>query len=222
MSLSHTQYGEATAPNTKALRFAHQVLQAAQVLDPEVEQALFVAFRDVQRSLFVPEHLSVRAFENVPLPSIDGLREPRPSLVARVLGLVGPFRYQRILEIGVGSGYRCALLSALGAQVFALESSRALSQRVRKRLDQMDYSDVILRATPALTGFEHDAPFDAVLCWQPLVEPPLEVLEQLDVSSGSAVFFLISGDRIRLSLVERTPNGFERFTFEDCTEDFGK
>ena len=46
---------------------------------------------------------------------------------------------QKVLEIGTGSGYQCAMLCALGAKVFSIERHRALYLRTRDRLEKLAY-----------------------------------------------------------------------------------
>ncbi len=71
------------------------------------------AFRNIDRSDFVPAGMQMYRYEDIPLPIGGGQTISQPSTVAFMLELLDVHAGQEILDIGCGSGYTTALLSYL-------------------------------------------------------------------------------------------------------------
>ncbi|MCC6441489.1 MAG: protein-L-isoaspartate O-methyltransferase, partial [Rhodanobacteraceae bacterium] len=83
------------------------------------DQRVLGVLRQLPRHLFIDEALATRAYEDTALPIGQGQTISQPYVVARMTELLienGVPR--RVLEIGTGSGYQCAVLSSLVEQVF--------------------------------------------------------------------------------------------------------
>ena len=101
------------SPRTRARMVAR--LQGEGIADERV----LAAMAQLPRHLFVAEALSSRAYEPVSLPIGFGQTISQPLVVARMLEvLLQEASPHRVLEIGTGSGYHCALLTMLGMEVF--------------------------------------------------------------------------------------------------------
>src|SRR3990172_3066390 len=79
------------------------------------------AMRSVPRHEFVSGHLSHLAYRDCPLPIGEQQSISQPFIVALMTQLVRLGGYERVLEIGTGSGYHTAVLSAASGMVFSLE-----------------------------------------------------------------------------------------------------
>ena len=97
-------------------RFAERVVSTAGVLDETTAAILIAAFAAVARDKFVESSEGI-ALEDRALPIGYGQVTSTPSLIARMLGLVGLRPGMRVLEVGCGSGYCSAVMAAAGAQV---------------------------------------------------------------------------------------------------------
>jgi len=82
---------------------------------------LIEAFRAVDRKYFVPGEMEKYAYSDEPLPIGKNQTISQPWTVAFMLELLEPKHEENILEIGYGSGWQTALLSHIGANVYAIE-----------------------------------------------------------------------------------------------------
>ena len=122
------------------------------------------AFRRVPRHLFVDQAVADTAYQDVTLPLGYQQTLSQPSVVARMLELLRAGQsMQRVLEVGAGSGFQTALLSHLSEQVFAIERIAPLATDARKRMDQLEIENVVIRHGDGLLGWSEFAPFDGIV-----------------------------------------------------------
>jgi protein-L-isoaspartate(D-aspartate) O-methyltransferase len=169
--------------------------------------AVLKAFAETPRHLFVPEALRHRAYDDAPLPIGAGQTISRPLVQARYLEALRIGSADRVLEIGTGSGYETALLSALAGQVFTVERVRALAEHARGVLREAGATNVSILVGDGTLGWSAFAPFQAILvaAGGPQIPPPL--LEQL---APGGRLLLPLGERSgaqQLTLVERSADG---------------
>jgi protein-L-isoaspartate(D-aspartate) O-methyltransferase len=71
------------------------------------------AFLAVPRDLFVPGHMKSFAYADTPLDIGEGQTISAPHMVALMCEALELKKGQKILEIGTGSGYHAAIVSAI-------------------------------------------------------------------------------------------------------------
>ena len=89
--------------------------------------------KSVPRHLFVPQEYRSSAYEDGPLPIGFQQTISQPYIVAYMTQLLDLTGGERVLEVGTGSGYQAAILSALVAEVHTIELIPALADRAEKR-----------------------------------------------------------------------------------------
>lgn len=143
------------------------------------DRRVLEAFETVPRHLFVPEEYRHLAYEDGPLPIGFGQTISQPFIVAYMTQLLDLTGKERVLEVGTGSGYQAAILSALTAEVHTIELIPALAERARATLAQIGVTNVSIHIGDGSLGWEAAAPYDAILVTAagPRVPPPL--LKQL-------------------------------------------
>jgi protein-L-isoaspartate(D-aspartate) O-methyltransferase len=164
--------------------------------------AVLRAVGTVPRHLFVPESVRHRAYEDAALPIGSGQTISQPWVQARYLELLGLRGKERVLEIGVGSGYQTALLALLCDGVFGVERIPALAQGARDALESAGIRNVTVLVGDGTLGWRPFAPYDAILVAAASPEVPAPLVEQL-APGGRMVIPL--GDRAAqtLTLVQR-------------------
>ncbi|MGI5836083.1 MAG: protein-L-isoaspartate(D-aspartate) O-methyltransferase [Chloroflexota bacterium] len=137
------------------------------------------AMSNVPRDLFVlPEH-NAHAWQNIPLPIGEGQTISQPlvvGLMTQALGLQGA---EKVLEIGTGSGYQCAILALLSRRVISIERLENLATLARARLAQLGYGNAQVVVGDGTQGYPEEAPFDAVIVTAATQQVPKALLEQL-------------------------------------------
>lgn len=113
------------------------------------------------------------------LPNSRGIPVPvssstKPCLMLRMLEALEVADGMRVLEIGTGSGYNAALLSArLGAeQVFSVDLRPELVELARERLGRLGYRPTLI-ARDGAEGLAEHAPYDRIIvtCGMPSIPP---------------------------------------------------
>ena len=103
---------------------------------------LLDAIFDVPRELFVPEQMSNLAYKNKELAITEDLILPSPHIMSLMLEAAEISIYQKVLEIGTGSGYVTAILSRLCKDVYSVEENESLAAATSWKLDRMGYKNV--------------------------------------------------------------------------------
>lgn len=167
---------------------------------------LLAAMREVPRHCFVPEALQHHAYDDMPLPVEAGQTISQPYIVAVMIeaAAIGPD--DRVLEVGVGSGYAAAIMSRLAAQVCALDRHAELADLARARMARLGYGNVSVRAGDGTEGWPDEAPFDAILVAAAGPDVPAPLLEQLAIG-GRLVMPVGGASEQRLVRMVRTDEG---------------
>lgn len=203
--MNSTASNERRDPNNRAAeQFAGEILAAAAVVDERAYEALMLAFAAVPRQEFFDSVYHYRIFQDAALPEGYSRAGVKPSTMARVLGLIGISKGVRVLELLPGAGYGSAVMSAAGASVFAVETVAPLAQSARKTLDRTGYQNVLVRTGDPLRGWAEHSPYDSIVCWVPLREPPKFALAQLVAEGGRAVVPILLASEPHIMLFEQS------------------
>jgi len=186
----------------------------AGILDEDVEQRVLESFSAVPRHHFIEPMYLHHAVKDVDLPIEEGQWLTRPSTLIRMLGLINIDRRMRVLELGFGSGYLCAVMSAAGAQVFGVDTIGTLAQSSRKVLDALKHHGVIVRRGEGRKGWADAAPFDGIVVSYPVLLESELPLSQL-AEGGALVAPFVSNGITRLMVWNRTGDTFRRVMFEE-------
>lgn len=137
--------------------------------------------RAMPRHLFIDEALSSRAYEDTALPIGHGQTISQPLIVARMSAalIAGDAPPRRVLEIGTGSGYQCAVLAGLVEQVYTVERIEDLLRKARKCFRKLGFQNIRSKHDDGKLGWAEHGPFDAIILTAAglALEPAL--LEQL-------------------------------------------
>lgn len=120
------------------------------------------AMMAVPRQLFFPKDFEQFVYRDAAFPIGHGQTISQPYTVAFQTQLLEVKKGDKILEIGTGSGYQAAVLSAMGARVFTVEVVKSLLQESSKVLKNID-SEIKVYHGDGTLGLENEAPFDGIL-----------------------------------------------------------
>jgi protein-L-isoaspartate(D-aspartate) O-methyltransferase len=144
------------------------------------DDSVLNAFDNVERHLFVESFLWPHAYEDIALQIHCDQTISQPYTVAFQSQLLQVRKGDKILEIGTGSGFQAAILSAMGAKVYSIERQYDLYRRTKKLLENIDYK-IITIFGDGFEGLEKYAPYDKMIvtCGAPNV--PVTLLNQLKI-----------------------------------------
>ncbi|MEM9045463.1 MAG: protein-L-isoaspartate(D-aspartate) O-methyltransferase [Pseudomonadota bacterium] len=173
------------------------------------DRAVLDAMEATPRDLFVDRTFKERAYENRPLPISCGQTISQPSVVGIMTEALEVHSRCKVLEVGAGSGYQSAILARLARRVYAIERHRPLALQARARMEDLDLSNVTIRAADGTRGWPEQAPFDRILLAAAADDPPAPLLEQLRVGGIMVLPVGNSDDVQQLIKIEKTDTGFD-------------
>jgi protein-L-isoaspartate(D-aspartate) O-methyltransferase len=171
------------------------------VLDPELRRALM----DVPRHLFVPQSLTLMAYQDTPLPIGFDKTISQPFIGALMIDLLGVERGTHVLEIGTGFGYQAAVMAEMGGAVFSVEVVEEFAEAAKARFELLGY-EIEVRVGDGTRGWPEHAPFDRILVTAAAEEAPPALIEQLE--PGGRIVIPIGGQEIQqLSVIDKLESG---------------
>ncbi len=140
-------------------------------------------FEQVPRENFVLPEFIDKSYLDIPLPILSGQTISQPSTVVFMLDLLNIKPGQKILEIGVGSGYNAAMLATLvgkSGKVVSAEIIPELYEFAKENLKKTGIENVELILSDKNTlGYKNDAPYDRIIVTAGAPEIPEPLIDQL-------------------------------------------
>lgn len=179
------------------------------------DQNVLKAMSEIPRHLFVPEALAAKAYGDHALPIGDMQTISQPYMVARMTELAEVDKDSTVLEIGAGSGYQTAVLSAVAGRVFAIERISDLARSAQRNIRQLGCYNATVKWFDGTIGWSEHAPYDAVLVAASSLEVPEPLVAQLTVG-GRLVIPIGDAEHQTLIRVIRTETGVVRENHGAC------
>ncbi len=169
------------------------------------DERVLHAMGTVPRHLFVPKEVRAQAYEDRALPIADGQTISQPFIVALMAQTLRLEGYERVLDVGTGSGYAAAVLSRLATEVYTVERSEILADAARIRLEDLGYQNIHVLFGDGTIGLPEYAPYDAihVAAASPWVPRPLR--QQL--GEGGRLVIPVGGNTEQLLLLVTKHHG---------------
>ena len=127
------------------------------------DQTVLNAVGAVQREEFIPSDLVEFAYSDSPLPIAASQTISQPYIVALMTAALELKPDERVLEVGTGSGYAAAVLSEIAKEVYTIERHKILANTARKRLERLNYKNILVFYGDGTLGWPEYAPFDAIV-----------------------------------------------------------
>lgn len=150
-------------------------------------EAVLEAMMKVPRHLFLDQAFEEWAYKDSAFPIECDQTISQPYTVAFQTQLLEIQPKDKVLEIGLGSGYQACVLSALGAKVYSIERHQRLHDMTVARLKEIGYASIRTFYGDGFEGLPRFAPFDKVLITAAVDKVPDKLLDQLN-SPGILVF----------------------------------
>jgi protein-L-isoaspartate(D-aspartate) O-methyltransferase len=181
------------------------------------DQKVLQAIEKIPRHFFIEATFEHDAYENRPFPIDRGQTISNPFTVAYQTALLEICQGDKVLEIGTGSGYQAAVLAELKTDVYTIERHLPLSEKARKLLLSLGYTNIHTFYGDGFKGLPEHAPFDKILITAAAPEIPKDLLKQLK-SGGMMVIPFGEGDTQQMIRITRLDkNEFEKETFDYFT-----
>jgi protein-L-isoaspartate(D-aspartate) O-methyltransferase len=145
------------------------------------DENVLSAIEKVERHKFIESFMEEKAYLDRPLPIKFNQTISQPYTVAFQTQLLQIEKRDKVLEIGTGSGYQAAILSAMGAKVYSIERQEGLYKETSKFLEDFDYK-IDTFFGDGFNGIPKYAPYDKIIvtCGAPNI--PKSLLHQLKIN----------------------------------------
>ncbi|HET8675405.1 MAG TPA: protein-L-isoaspartate(D-aspartate) O-methyltransferase [Blastocatellia bacterium] len=170
------------------------------------DERVFRAMEDVPRHLFVPDALAAKAYGDHALPIGEMQTISQPYMVARMTELLEVDKDSTVLEIGAGSGYQTAVLSAVAGRVFAIERIGDLARKAQANIRKLGCYNATVKWFDGTIGWSEHAPYDGILVAAGGPEIPEPLVTQL-ATGGRLVIPVGDTERQMLVRVIKTETG---------------
>ncbi len=175
-------------------------------------EAVLEAVNEVPRHLFMDSGFVDHAYVDKAFPIGADQTISQPYTVARQTELLTVSSGDTVLEIGTGSGYQCAILLAMGVQVYSIERQNELFKKAQRFLPQLGYRPKKLVFGDGYKGLPEVAPFDGIIVTAGAPYVPKDLLAQLKIG-GKLVIPVGEGVQIMTVFTRTGPTDFEKEEF---------
>jgi protein-L-isoaspartate(D-aspartate) O-methyltransferase len=148
---------------------------------------VLAAIERVPREVFVPQQFLDQAYENTALPIGEGQTISQPLVVALMTQALDIDKRMKVLEVGTGSGYQCAVLARLARRVYTIERHANLLALAEKRLHQLRITNYTARVGDGHKGWPEQAPFPRILVTAAAAKMPASLIEQLEIGGKMVI-----------------------------------
>ena len=121
------------------------------------------ALETIPREKFIPENYRYQAYENIALPIGENQTISQPYVVAKMTELLEVKNNHKVLEIGTGSGYQCAILSKLARRIYTIERIKNLHEKASKIFDELQLTNIVSKHEDGNNGWMEQIPFDRII-----------------------------------------------------------
>ena len=174
------------------------------------DESVLRMINEIPRHLFLDNAFVQFAYEDKPFPIGSGQTISQPYTVAFQTQLLELNPYEKVLEVGTGSGYQAAVLIGMEANVYTIERQKELFQKTKEFLPELGYNCNFYYGD-GYKGLEQFAPFDKIIvtCGAPTI--PEDLIKQLKVG-GRMVAPIGKGDIQVMNLIEKIPETETKIT----------
>ncbi len=170
------------------------------------DEAVLNAILAVPRHLFLDNAFDEWAYKDNAFPIDCEQTISQPYTVAFQTSLLDVKPKDKILEIGLGSGYQACVLYEMGAKVYSIERHKHLHDLTLKRLKKIGYPYIRTFYGDGFEGLPRFAPFDKILITAAAPEIPAKLLDQLK-PEGIMVLPLNEGNLQKMLRITKTQDG---------------
>ena len=168
----------------------------------------------IPREKFIPENYKNQAYENIALPIGDNQTISQPYVVARMTELLEVKSNHKVLEIGTGSGYQCAILSKLARRVYTIERIKNLHEKSSKIFQELQLTNIVSKYDDGNNGWVEQIPFDRIIFTAATEKITSKIFSHIK-ENGIIVCPIIKDNKQVIMKYKRTKNKLISKKFDD-------
>ena len=185
-----------------------ELLKDKGIIDTKVLEVM----GSVPRHFFMDPGLINFAYEDNAYPIAADQTISQPYTVAYQSELLQLSKFDKVLEIGTGSGYQTAILLGITSQVYTVERQQILFKKTQLLFQKMGLRPKKHLFGDGYLGYEKAAPFDRIVVTAAAPEIPRVLLNQLKIG-GKLIIPLGEKDQFMMRFTRTGPNLFDKEKF---------
>ena len=171
-----------------------QQIQPWNVRDDKVLELI----QRLPREDFVPSKYKEHAFTDINIPLSNGQEMMSPKLEAYMLQALKVQDKDKVLEIGIGTGYVTALLASQSRHVITVDIDADMQKRAEEKLTAHQINNVTYEVGDAALGWNNQKPYDVIAITGSL--PILPEVFQRNLNIGGRLFAVV-GDAPAMDVI---------------------
>lgn len=187
------------------------------------DERVLAAINNIPRHFFLDSAFDKVAYEDRAFPIAEAQTISQPYTVAYQTQLLDIKQYEKVLEIGTGSGYQAMVLAEMGAQVYTIERQKKLFEELRNFILRKKYPGIKYFYGDGFEGLPTYAPFDKIIITAAAPFIPPRLVEQLK-KGGKMVVPVGEGAVQKMLRLTKNADGttseetFDKFSFVPMVE----
>lgn len=180
------------------------------------DEKVLKAMNNIPRHFFLDQAFQNQAYEDRAFQIGAGQTISQPYTVAYQTLLLDVQPFDKILEVGTGSGYQAVVLAELGALVYSIERQKELFKYNNNFHFLKQYPKIKRFHGDGFEGLPSYAPFDKVIITAAAPMIPPKLIEQLKI--GGIMVAPVNTEDInlqRMMRITKTETGIEKEEFDD-------
>ncbi len=175
------------------------------------DEKVLDAIGSIPRHLFMDSTFVQFAYVDKAFPIAVGQTISQPYTVAFQTQSLQIKKFERVLEVGTGSGYQAAILCRMGASVYTIERQKALYEFASNLLPTLGYRPHFFYGDGYL-GLPTYGPFDKIIVTAGAALVPEPLKQQLKI--GGILVIPVGNNKLQImKIITRT--GEHEYTEED-------
>jgi protein-L-isoaspartate(D-aspartate) O-methyltransferase len=179
------------------------------------DKNVLAAFEKVDRHKFVESFMEDKAYLDIALHIKCGQTISQPYTVAFQSQLLQIEKGDKVLEIGTGSGFQAAILSAMGAKVYTIERQETLYNETQKLLEEIDHR-IFTFFGDGFNGIPQFAPYNKIIVTCGAPDIPKSLINQLKIN-GLMVIPVGEDTQKMIRITKTGDNTYKEEEFGDFT-----
>jgi protein-L-isoaspartate(D-aspartate) O-methyltransferase len=179
------------------------------------DERILEAMNNIPRHYFLDSAFDQVAYEDKAFPIAQNQTISQPYTVAYQTQLLEVKPFEKILEIGTGSGYQATVLGEMQAMVYTIERQKKLFDAHKQFILRNKYSNIKYFYGDGFEGLPTYAPFDKILVTAAAPFIPPKLIEQL--KTGGKMVIPLGEGKIQqmLRLTKQADGTFSKEVFEN-------
>ena len=121
------------------------------------------AIETTPREIFIPDSFKNQAYENIAVPIGNEQTISQPYIVALMTQSLKLEKTHKVLELGTGSGYQCAILSLLARRIYTVERIKPLLLGAEEKFKKLKLNNIVTKFGDGNLGWKEQVPFDRII-----------------------------------------------------------